>query len=89
MNNPFFKNYGPFKVKNLLEILKVNNLSFSNDELISDVKDLVTAEKKDLTFFHSKKYYQQAATTKAGYCLTLENLTHFAFERWLTNKDII
>ena len=32
---------------------------------------------KDLTFFHSKNYSELASKTKASYCITLDNLSHF------------
>ena len=77
MKHPFFKNCGPFKIKDLLNDLKLNNLENLNDDVIYDIKDLQTADKDHLTFFHSKKYYSQASKTKASYCITLENLAHY------------
>ena len=43
---------------------------------ISDVKDLVNATNKDITFFHSKKYESVASTTKASYCITTKQLSN-------------
>ena len=77
MHNPFFKNFGPFKIKDLLNKLKIDNTLILNNDLISDIKDLVSAKENELTFFHSKKYEQQAKITKAGYCITLKNLAHY------------
>ena len=74
MINPFFKNYGPFKLHDLFKNIKLENLE---NNLVFDIKDLQTAEKKHLTFFHSKKYYIAAAKTKASYCITLKNLTQY------------
>ena len=37
----------------------------------------MTATNKDLTFFHSKNYSELASKTKAAYCVTLDNLSHF------------
>ena len=77
MNNPFFKNYGPFKVRDLInEINYFEDKNISNS-LIEDIKDLVSAESNHLTFFHSKKYHLQALNTKASYCLTLNNLKEY------------
>ena len=45
--------------------------------LVHDIKDLQTADKKHLTFFHSKKYHLEASKTKASYCITLKNLAHY------------
>jgi len=77
MLNPFFKNFGPFKIEKLLINSGINNAQNFRNDKIYDVKDLITATKKDFTFFHSKKYSEQASKTKASYCLTHENLAKF------------
>ena len=77
MKHPFFKNYGPFKIKDLLDDLKLNNIENLSDDLVHDIRDLQTADKEHLTFFHSKKYHSQASKTKASYCITLKNLAHY------------
>ena len=73
MANPFFKNYGPF---NIFEILKLLNITYDNikEESINDVKDLSSSSKGDITFFHSKKYKDLANKTEASYCITTNNL---------------
>jgi len=73
MSYPFFKNQGPL---NILEILKLLNISSNNfhDQKVLDIKDLFSASKNDLTFFHSKKYKDLANITKAGFCITKDNL---------------
>ena len=77
MKNPFFKNHGPFKITDLLKDLKTNISENLGNNLIVDIKDLQTAQKDHLTFFHSKKYQIYASKTKASYCITLKNLAHF------------
>ena len=77
MKHPFFKNYGPFKIEDLLDNLKLNNIENLSDDLVHDIRDLQTADKEHLTFFHSKKYHLQASKTKASYCITLKNLAHY------------
>ena len=77
MKNPFFKNFGPFKIIDLLKDLKLNNEELLGDDLINDVRDLLTADKDHLTFFHSKKYHLEASKTKASYCVTLQNLANY------------
>ncbi|MDA9178132.1 UDP-3-O-(3-hydroxymyristoyl)glucosamine N-acyltransferase [Candidatus Pelagibacter sp.] len=77
MINPFFKNTGPLNIEKLLNKIDIENTeNYSNDKIF-DVKDLISATNKDLTFFHSKKYSLLASTTKASYCVTLENLSQF------------
>jgi len=76
MINPFFKNYGPFKIENLLNQIDNDNLDNYSNIVITDIKDLVEAESNTITFFHSKKYENLASKTKASYCITTKNLFH-------------
>ena len=76
MVNPFYKNHGPVKISEILNILKLDDLKLSSNQEISDVKDLVNAQKNEITFLHSKKYENVAKNTKASYCITLKNLNH-------------
>jgi UDP-3-O-[3-hydroxymyristoyl] glucosamine N-acyltransferase len=77
MLNPFFKNAGPFNIEKLLDNIGIENKDNYKKDKIYNVTDLLTASKKDLTFFHSKKYSSIASTTDASYCITLENLSQF------------
>ena len=74
MINPFFENKGPFKVKEILTTIITDNNLKNSDTKVSDVKDLVNATNKDITFFHSKKYESVASATKASYCITTKHL---------------
>ena len=77
MINPFFKNVGPFDIDKLLSSIDVKNIENYKKDKIYDVSNLSASTGKDLTFFHSKKYYTLASSTKASYCLTLANLSQF------------
>ena len=77
MNNPFFKNYGPFKIKDLFSDISFDNTEILGDDTIKDIRDLVTSNKNHLTFFHSKKYHLEASETKASYCVTYKNLIDY------------
>ena len=74
MINPFFKNNGPLKIFDILNIINLKSANITNDLLVTDIKDLYTSTKNDITFFHSKKYRDIAKTTKASFCITTENL---------------
>jgi len=76
MINPFFKNTGPYNVNFLLKTLNLKNRNLPNDK-ITDIKDLSSSHKNEITFFHSKKYLDLAKKTKASYCLTSENFQSF------------
>ena len=85
MNNPFFKNSGPFKLSELLKHHK-NYPNFlkeiSNDEnFIDDIKNLNEATSKDITFFHSVKYKNLATKTDAYACITKSDFLHLLPER--------
>ena len=77
MINPFFKNHGPISIIRLLQLSNLNTDEKFLDIKITDIKDLVNAEKDNITFFHSKKYENIASKTKATFCITTKNLYHF------------
>jgi UDP-3-O-[3-hydroxymyristoyl] glucosamine N-acyltransferase len=81
MNNPFFKNHGPFI---LFDLLKNNfNINYSlnnspkNEKLIEDIRNLDDATSTDITFFHSIKYKDLAQKTKAIACITKKEFLKF------------
>ena len=76
MTNSFFKNHGPIAVKKILQIANVDPQEKFSDIKITDIKDLVTAKKGNITFFHSIKYGVIASKTKATFCITTNNLSH-------------
>ena len=76
MFNPFFTNSGPFNILEILKILKIE-LKIEKNQIVKDIKDLFSAEKDCITFFHSKKYNEIAIKTKASYCLTTRNLKDY------------
>ena len=76
MKNPFFKNTGPHNINFLLKTINLNNNGLPDDK-ITDIKDLNSSQKNEITFFHSKKYLDLAKKTNASYCLTSENFQSF------------
>jgi UDP-3-O-[3-hydroxymyristoyl] glucosamine N-acyltransferase len=76
MINPFFKNNGPFNIEKLLKLSSITNSKNFKKYKITDIKDLVTATKNDITFFHSKKYESLASKTNASFCITTDSLSH-------------
>ena len=77
MNNPFFKNKGPFKIDKLLKLSELKSINNFKNFNVYDVKDLSTSTSKDITFFHSKKYFNLASKTKAIFCITTEILKNY------------
>ncbi len=77
MTNPFFKNYGPIKLKDIYKVLDIKNDNKNDKTKIFNITDLNSASIKDITFFHSNKYKTQASVTKAAACITTKNLYHF------------
>ena len=80
MNNPFFKNCGPFKISDLIDHDVDLSCSLSDsskgDKLIYDVKNLNDAKSTDITFFHSVKYKDLAIKTNAYVCITKKEFFH-------------
>ena len=76
MINPFFENKGPFKINKILNNINYENNIKNLETNILDIKDLVQANKNEITFFHSKKYDSLASTTKASFCVTTKQLSH-------------
>jgi UDP-3-O-[3-hydroxymyristoyl] glucosamine N-acyltransferase len=74
MENPFFKNNGPFKFSDILKDLGLENDENNQDQNIIDIKDLQNSKSDEITFFHSKKYKTAANNTKASFCLTTKSL---------------
>ena len=74
MSNPFFRNHGPFKIDDILQTLNLKSDVMSLNENVNDIKDLITSNTNDITFFHSKKYKDLANNTKASFCITTKNL---------------
>ena len=74
MDNPFFKNNGPFKLSEILRDLSLVNSQNNQDQHIIDIKDLQNSKSNEITFFHSKKYKTLANNTKASFCITTKNL---------------
>ncbi len=73
MLNPFFKNQGPLKINDIIKFLKLN-IKINQNQEISDIKDLVSSNKGNITFYHSKKYKDDAKKTKASFCITTGSL---------------
>jgi len=74
MKNSFFNNNGPFKFKEILNQLNLQNDKNNEDLIINDINDLQNSNSNEITFFHSKKYKIIANITKASFCITTENL---------------
>ncbi len=74
MDNPFFKNKGPFKISEILNVLNLKIKVSNIDKSLEDIKDLYSAKSNDISFFHTKKYKYLANNTKAGFCITTEVL---------------
>ena len=74
MDNPFFKNKGPVKISEILDILNLKNLNIYIELVVTNIKDLQNAETNDISFFHSKKYKNVACNTKASFCITTDTL---------------
>ena len=69
----FFEPKGPLFLKDLFEDISKDNYKTK----IFDIKTLENASSKDLTFFNSTRYNEQASKTKAVACITKESLGEY------------
>ena len=76
MSNPFFSYNGPFSINEIFKALKLN-VNKNKNQTIENIKDLLGADSKSITFFHSKKYQDIAKKTKATYCITTHSLKNY------------
>jgi len=76
MINPFFKNHGPYEINKLLQLSDISIQEKFSDISVTDINDLATSKKENITFFHSKKYEFFASKTKATFCVTTKKLSH-------------
>ena len=74
MDNPFFTNNGPFKLRDILKELKLEHDQNNLDQNIFNIKDLKNSKNNEISFFHSKKYKTFANNTNASFCITTKNL---------------
>ena len=75
MSNPFFKNHGPLNISDVLKLLEIKIDVTNKNQQVKDIKDLISANNTDITFFHSKRYRDIAKNTKALFCITTETLS--------------
>ena len=75
--NPFFKNRGPVSLKIIFDTCNLNSNTNDKKIKVQDIKNLNLSSSKDITFFHSVKYKDQAKITKAKFCITTNNLCKF------------
>jgi hypothetical protein len=54
MFNPFFSNQGPFKIRDIIELLSASSSTNNLDAEVIDIKDLSSAKKAVLLFFIQK-----------------------------------
>ena len=74
MANPFFKKTKNIKLNDVLVSLKLEKQK--NNFVINDIKDLETANKNDITFFHSIKYLQLIKKTKSNLVVSSRKFTN-------------
>ena len=75
--NPFFKNKGPIKLKSIYIKCNLSTPSKGDKIIIFDIKNLNESSNKDITFFNSIKYKEQANSTKAKFCITTNKLKKY------------
>lgn len=76
--NIFFKNKGPFNIKEIIDTFDCKNTESLNLNLkISNITDIFRAQVGDITFLNSIKYKKQSLNTKATACITTEDFKKY------------
>ena len=68
MKNPFFKKKKSIKFNDILSSLNLKKQKINYD--LEDIKEINTASKNDITFFHSIKYLDALKKTKSRFIIT-------------------
>lgn len=75
MKNHFFTKKNNITINDILLLLNLKK--HKNNIIINDVKDLSSASKEDITFFHSMKYINLLKKTKSKYIITSKKFVNF------------
>ena len=75
--NVFFKNKGPIKLEKIITVCSPISFPKNTSLNIFDIKDLISASDKDITFLNSSKYKELSINTKAIACITTQKLQKF------------
>ena len=80
-DNRFFEKSGPYKLKELSDIIK-GKISSSNfeDILIDDISSLNLANSKSISFFSNLSFSEELKNSSAGACIIKEEHKNFASE---------
>ena len=80
-DNRFFEKSGPYKLKELSDIIK-GKISSSNfmDILIDDISSLISANSKNITFFSNLSLTEELKNSSAGACIIKKEHKHLAPE---------
>ena len=81
--NKFFQNKGPFTLSHIATELNSDSLLGESTLKVFDIKDIISATPKDLTFLNNNKYKDDSLKTNALACITKKDLAKF-----LPNKCI-
>ena len=72
MKNLFFKKKNNIKINDILKCL--GQKRSKNNYKVNDISDLENASKNDISFFHSRKYFEKITKTKSKLVITNQNL---------------
>ena len=76
--NIFFKNKGPFILKDIINRINLKLDTDANlNKSIENISNLADATSNEISFFHSNKYTQEAKSTNAFACITKNELIKF------------
>ncbi len=77
MINTFYNKSDNIKLIDIFSLLDLEKNFENSESKVNDVKEISSAKKGDITFFHLIKYKNAMSSSKASYCLTTKKFLKF------------
>ncbi len=77
MIEKFYKKKQNIIINDILKLLKLNKYKGNKKAKVLNVKDVFSAKKNEITFFHKLKYKDQLKRSKASFCIITKNFLNF------------
>ena len=73
----FYNKEQNIKLDEVLKVLKIDNYEDNVSVVVTDIKDISSAKKDEITFFHSLRYKDKIKNSKASFCIIKKNLSKY------------
>ena len=73
----FYNKQQNIKLGDILKLLKIDSYEGNINVIVVDIKDISSAKKDEITFFHSLRYKDQIKNSKASFCIITKNFLKY------------